>query len=163
MSSFFLTRTISLWAINKKKPIFTLPLAHGLNEFVSESEGIIGNPRWIVSLATLPYSDIFASGSWDGKIRLWKISDDLRSFALIGSIDGLGYVNSLQMLQLPANRRKASNRVKVISSNLEAQGQQGVMIVAALGQEHKFGRWKKLKEAKNVAMVAVLELKVDRS
>lgn len=32
-----------------------------------------------------------------------------------------------------------------------------VLITAALGQEHKFGRWMKVKEAKNQALLAILE------
>ena len=31
------------------------------------------------------------------------------------------------------------------------------MLVAALGQESKFGRWKVIKEAKNCAIVVVLQ------
>lgn len=58
----FLPRSICLWSITKKKPIFTVQLAHGVNEYESETEGIIGNARWITALGCMPYGDTFASG-----------------------------------------------------------------------------------------------------
>lgn len=54
--------SICLWSITKKKPIFTVQMAHGVNEYESESEGIIGNARWITALGCMPYGDTFASG-----------------------------------------------------------------------------------------------------
>lgn len=55
-------RSICLWTTQKKKPIFTQPLAHGFNEVLSETEGLIKTPRWVTSLGSLRYSDIIASG-----------------------------------------------------------------------------------------------------
>ncbi len=46
----------------KKKPVFTQPLSHGFNEVSSETEGVIKTPRWVTALASLRYSDLFASG-----------------------------------------------------------------------------------------------------
>lgn len=54
--------SICLWTITKKKPISTTILAHGINEYQSESEGLIGTARWITALACVGYGDIFASG-----------------------------------------------------------------------------------------------------
>lgn len=134
-------------------------------EHHSDTEGTVSNPRWIVSLACLPYSDIIASGSWDGSIRLWKISEDMRSFsALSNVIPASGFVNSLQLLQLPASRTKAlalaeaglinGKRAKAAAEAKEAK--KGVVLVAALGQEHKFGRWQRITEATNQAIVVVV-------
>ena len=61
----YIIRSICLWSITKKKPIFTVQLAHGVNEFESETEGVIGNARWITALACMPYGDTFASGELD--------------------------------------------------------------------------------------------------
>ena len=160
--------TIALWNTGKKKAIFSIPLAHGLVEHHTETEGTVSNPRWIVSLAALPYSDIFASGSWDGSIRLWKISEDMRSFSALSTvIPALGFVNSLQMLQLPASRTKSlamaeaslvnGRRAKVAAAGDGAP--KGIMLVAALGQEHKFGRWRRIAEARNQAIVVVIDEK----
>jgi hypothetical protein len=56
-------RSICLWTTQRKKAIFTHAVAHGFNETVSETEGLIRTPRWITALGTLRYSDLFASGT----------------------------------------------------------------------------------------------------
>jgi len=56
-------RSISLWSTQKKKPIFTYPLAHGLHQVQSSTEGLLESPRWITALAALAYSDLFVSGA----------------------------------------------------------------------------------------------------
>ncbi|KAE8208961.1 hypothetical protein CF327_g6969 [Tilletia walkeri] len=90
---------LALWSSTKKKPIFTYAIAHGLHETVTETEGTIMTPRWITSLTCLPYGDVFASGSWDGHVRLWALDRQLRSFApLPFTIEAPGFVNSLQLL-----------------------------------------------------------------
>lgn len=89
--------TISLWSLSKKKPIFTAPIAHGFHVADTETEGRIQTPRWITSLACLPYGDVFASGSWDGRIRLWKLNANLRSFSALYEIPLEGFINSLQL------------------------------------------------------------------
>ena len=73
---------ISLWNVMKKKPLFTRTKAHGLNSRVVENgvekhvTDIVQDAcNWITSLAAMPYTDLFASGSCDGFIRLWKVSD----------------------------------------------------------------------------------------
>ncbi|KAJ3555585.1 hypothetical protein NP233_g12172 [Leucocoprinus birnbaumii] len=93
--------SISLWSTTKKKPIFTHPLAHGLHSTFSSTEGTIQTPRWITSLATLPYSDLFVSGSWEGQIRLWKVDSKLKSFSLLGNLPIPGIINSLQLVSPP--------------------------------------------------------------
>ena len=54
--------SISLWTTLKKKPVFTQPVAHGFNEVISETEGVIRTPRWVTALASLRYSDLLVSG-----------------------------------------------------------------------------------------------------
>lgn len=55
--------SICLWTTQKKKPIFTQALAHGFHQTRSETEGLIETPRWITSIASLRYSDLFISGT----------------------------------------------------------------------------------------------------
>ena len=55
-------RSISLWSMQRKKPVYIQALAHGLHETVSEERGTITSPRWITAIGSLPYSDLFASG-----------------------------------------------------------------------------------------------------
>lgn len=145
-------RSICLWTTTRKKPIFTLPLAHGLDEHVSETEGMQKSARWITSLACLPYGDLFASGalghtlyagrsdslagSWDGFIRLWKLDRALRTFSPLFVLPAVGFVNSLHLSSAKTSKE--------------------VILAAALGQEPRLGRWMRKKEARNVALVVKL-------
>lgn len=49
--------------------------AHGLDKE--------GNGRWIASVAALPFTDLVASGSSDGKLKLWKVSENYKELTLI--------------------------------------------------------------------------------
>ncbi|KAK4945354.1 pre-rRNA processing protein [Elasticomyces elasticus] len=94
---------ISLWSVHKKKALFTIQTAHGvdepppLEEVTSESDPRVIEelkkddyrkpvPRGITALAALPGTDIVLSGSWDGWIRVWKLSDDKRSLLPFGTV-----------------------------------------------------------------------------
>jgi ribosomal RNA-processing protein 9 len=55
-------RSISLWRTDKKKPVFSMPLVHGLQETISGTEGVVKSPRAVLSLGALRYGDVFASG-----------------------------------------------------------------------------------------------------
>ncbi|KZT22903.1 WD40 repeat-like protein [Neolentinus lepideus HHB14362 ss-1] len=168
--------SICLWTIQKKKAIFTQALAHGLHEMHSETEGLIQTPRWVTSIATLRYSDLFASGSWEGSIRIWKLDDKLKSFSLIGSIPAPGMINSLQFVSPPksaldeaawAKRPSDPNRLPNGRANGVTKGPASdlgsLLLVAGVGQEMRFGRWMKLKNqgeggegAVNCALVVAL-------
>ncbi|KAI9480952.1 MAG: WD40-repeat-containing domain protein [Benjaminiella poitrasii] len=131
---------ISLWDINRKKPVFSQSIAHGLNTYVSESEGDIKTPYWITALASLRYSDLFVSGSWDGYVRVWKLAADNKSFSQVGQIPVDGVVNSIQVKTLFPSKR--------------------TLIVLGVGQELKLGRWLRLKKGvKNCTKVIELETK----
>jgi len=137
--------SICLWTTQKKKPVYTQTLCHGFHEVQSSTEGLVRTPRWITAVASLRYSDTFASGSWDGDVRLWKLDQKLRSFSLVGSIPALGVVNSLQLLTLPkgaldnASWREKKQRPPTKSSVRPA------LLVVGLGQEYRLGRWLSLK------------------
>ncbi|CAG8773751.1 8989_t:CDS:2, partial [Racocetra persica] len=128
---------ISLWNINKKKPVFVYNIAHGLQTYDSESEGSIKTPYWITALATVRYSDFFASGSWDGNIRLWKLIDNIHSFVPLAEIPLVGFVNALQFVTI----------------------ENETFLLAGVGQEHKLGRWKRIKNARNGWRLIELPLK----
>jgi ribosomal RNA-processing protein 9 len=175
--------SICLWSTQKKKPVFTQPLAHGFNEVHSATEGLIQTPRWITALASLRYSDVFASGSWSNEIHIWKLDSSFKSFSLIGSVAAPGVVNSLQLFFPPTDfchtsiwmpsppsstvSHPAPNGTEVEGSeppipqshtqqqpNGDLQistrpkkGVKTILLVAGMGQEHKFGRWLSVKEA----------------
>ncbi|KAG6817022.1 hypothetical protein H0H87_000644 [Tephrocybe sp. NHM501043] len=159
--------SICLWTTLKKKPIFTQPLAHGFNEAHSETEGVIRTPRWVTSLASLRYSDLFASGSWEGDLRIWKLDPKLKSFSLIGTIPALGVVNSLQFVSPPAEFFSRSPWINPPAAEGNGQdavipvqrksGVQPVLLVAGMGQEHRLGRWVTVKDgAANGSIIVAL-------
>ena len=101
---------ISLWSIHRKKASFTVQTAHGVDEpppledVTSESDPRIIEqlrkvdgrrpvPRAITALVALPGTDVVLSGSWDGWIRVWKVSDDKRTLMSLGEV-GAGTVAS---------------------------------------------------------------------
>ncbi|KAF9584760.1 pre-rRNA processing protein [Lunasporangiospora selenospora] len=135
--------TISLWNVNKKKAAFSMPLAHGFNtqplDYSSGDpipSGGVETPYWITSLASLRYSDTFASGSWDGTVRIWKLGNGLKSFALICTIPVIGVVNALQLYQPTISKK--------------------TLLIAGVGQEHKAGRWLRIKEGRNCVKVIAI-------
>jgi hypothetical protein len=67
-------RSICLWTTQKKKPVFTQALAHGMDESHVETEDmhIVRKPRWITALGSLRYSDLFASGKIEVISAHWQ-------------------------------------------------------------------------------------------
>ncbi|KAK0469290.1 WD40-repeat-containing domain protein [Desarmillaria tabescens] len=152
--------SICLWMTQKKKPVFTQPLSHGFNEVSSETEGIIKTPRWVTALASLRYSDLFASGSWEGDIRLWKLDSKLKSFSLVGTIPALGVVNSLQFVSPPKSFFDGAEWTKEGQLGTDGASKRRdagrYLLIAGMGREHKFGRWQNVKEGWNRALVVAL-------
>lgn len=94
---------IQLWNVHRKKPISTVECAHGLEEpeplekVSSEaSKEVLDRlrkvdtrkpvARGITALAAVPSTDVVLSGSWDGWIRIWRISEDKRSLLPVGAV-----------------------------------------------------------------------------
>lgn len=101
--------TISLWNVNKKKAVFSMPLAHGFHtqplDYTNGEptpSGGVETPYWITSLASLRYSDMFVSGSWDGTVRVWQIGKNMKNFALLSTIpvvsSNLSYSFSMRLI-----------------------------------------------------------------
>ncbi|OMJ07900.1 U3 small nucleolar RNA-interacting protein 2 [Smittium culicis] len=133
---------ISLWSFSKKKPIFTFHIAHGI-----EQDGPTFYPRSITTLASLPLSDLFVSGSYDGYIKIWKVQQNkYQGFSLINTIPVLGYINKALVYE-----HKSPNRNSLVTTA------NPISIVAAVGQEHKLGRWNKVKSTKNCIKVFRIE------
>ncbi|KAH8428702.1 ribosomal RNA-processing protein RRP9 [Aspergillus melleus] len=198
---------LSLWSIHKKKPLHTIPLAHGLDpippldELSNEVDPEVASansrflrrmPRWITALTTVPGTDVVLSGSWDGWIRAWKISEDKKTIIPLGPIGGgdtpspdtpsaqlkqslafdtpanpdqmaidtprtdeskddaeplvKGVVNGIAVFERRADSVKpgqVSTEPKSKSKSKSADSEpKGLCIVAAVGKEHRFGRWK---------------------
>jgi ribosomal RNA-processing protein 9 len=116
--------TINLWRRSQKKCTFTLQRPHG-----SSAQGV---PNWVTCLSTVKNMNIFASGSLDGFIRLWKVGEG----------------NSIQPLSNVPTINAVVNDL-YLSPNL---------MIAALGKEHKLGRWWVVPGDSNKLMICRLNL-----
>ena len=139
-----------------------MPLAHGLDpklkpEEVFSEENLDREvpgepqPRWITALATVSYSDLIISGSWDGEVRVWRVSEDKKR------IEALGTVGKGKEKEVTASGEENPGAIRGIINDLKVfergdRGDHGLCIVAATGSEHRLGRWKKTK-GKNGALV----------
>ncbi|TMW43783.1 hypothetical protein DOY81_011140 [Sarcophaga bullata] len=113
--------SLCLWTALKKKPLCSESLTHGLQTN--------GDANWITAIACVVNTDLIASGSCDGYIRLWQCAENYRKLKLVLQIPVEGFVNSL-----------------AFNSN-------GTKLYAAIGQEHKWGRWWRIPQAKNQVIV----------
>jgi ribosomal RNA-processing protein 9 len=110
--------SLSLWSNARKKPVHVVHGAH--------------DGKWISSVGVLPRTDLVASGSSDGAIRLWRADLRERVLVPVGSIPLEGHVNALCF---------------------DAKAR---FLLAGVGQEHRLGRWDKIKTVKNgLAIVAL--------
>ena len=165
--------SISLWTMHRKKPLFTVPIAHGLDPALKPDEASAEKfpdpkvpsppqPRWITALATIPYSDLIISGSWDGWIRVWKVSDDKTRIESLGPVGGKVKADTTTLVSsidadIVAEEELVKGAVKGIVNDISIfergdRGKDGLCITAAVGTEHRLGRWLKVK-GKNSAYV----------
>lgn len=104
--------TLHIWSQLKKKPVFTSNNIH---------------KGGISSIKSIPFTDLFFTGSEDQEIKAWKWSSQSNIISSIGSIQVSGFVNGIS-----------------VSDKL---------IVAAVGQEHRLGRWESIKNSKNGLLI----------
>ncbi|XP_027037908.1 U3 small nucleolar RNA-interacting protein 2-like [Pocillopora damicornis] len=123
--------SLSLWSVSKKKPLCTIPNAHSKPD--GNSDDSIPDESWITSIASLRSTDLLASGSCDSCIKLWECGDGFRSLKQLFSVSMVGFVNAL------------------------AFSNDGNNLIAGIGQEHRLGRWWRLKKAKNCVCVIPLQ------
>lgn len=107
---------------------------------------------------------MFRPGSWEGYIRLWKLDPKLKSFSLLGTLSAAGVVNSLQIISVPKDSLPQTSWVfpkrdeNDIASKRTPSKVNTLLLVAGMGQEHRLGRWMKLKgdDTVNGTMVVAL-------
>lgn len=176
--------SVSLWNLGRKKPVHSVPVAHGFELTTSESEGEIRTPRWITAVAALPYSDVFASASWDGNVRLWKIiapGGSIRSFEPLLNVSVQGVVNSIQLVQPPLSsvrvasdgtlgtnalvaskwkhaKGAAETEGKALTRVTATKQNAPPLLIVAAGKEHRLGRWINLPTATNATTIFPLTL-----
>ncbi|KAK9384027.1 WD40-repeat-containing domain protein [Kockiozyma suomiensis] len=157
---------LSLWTLAKKKPVFVVPQAHGLEPQLapelysaetdsSRIELPPRQPRHITALATLPYADIVVSGSWNGSVKVWKVNvDETDRIDKEGTL--LGGTKKEYELQ-PIADMKVQGIVNGLS--IVEEGKDTLKICVAAGKELKNGRWKKVKGSKNGVHVLTMKRK----
>jgi ribosomal RNA-processing protein 9 len=175
--------SLSLWNVNKKKAVYTLPLAHGTEPPVPVQEASAEQtpdeeadpkgrggmqPRWITALVAVPFSDVIITGSWDGYVRAWKISQDKRRIEPLGAV-GAFEQSALSALE-PGDRMEISvdegsvevtkndanehRRLQGFVNDLSIietgdRGKETVLLAAACGKQHRLGKWKNIDDGKN--------------
>lgn len=163
--------SLCLWTIHKKKPIHTVSLAHGVEDVMPSDEAsaevdvekrVIPEPqaRWITSLATVPYSDVVLSGSWDGCVRAWRVSGDkkkLESMGVVGTLKGHSSTPLINALTNGDSEDPKEQVAKGIINEISLfergeRGKDGLCVVVAVGKEHRLGSWKKV-DGRNGAVV----------
>ena len=149
--------SLSLWSINKKKPVFTLPLAHGRDPRLSPEEMSAdvdartkAKPgprlaRYITAVTTVPFADLILTASWDGWVRAWKVSADKRAIEEVGPVGKVDLEKEERRKGVHAGHQD-QELVRGIVNGLSIcergdRGKDGFCVVAAVGKEHRLGRW----------------------
>lgn len=134
---------LSLWSQMKKKPVSVQRNAHSpptagdsAGSSAAAGPGSVGGDcaSWVSAVACARGTDVVASGAGDGVIRLWQVAGERgaagrRSLQPLGGLPARGFVNGLQL------------------------GRSGQVVVAAMGQEPRLGRWSRDRRAKNGLLI----------
>ncbi|EDO19240.1 hypothetical protein Kpol_1050p100 [Vanderwaltozyma polyspora DSM 70294] len=131
---------LCLWSLAKKKPLSIQRAAHGIlpkpdslrvsgeeNSSIRECQlqgDKLTKPYWITSVYAIPYSNIFISGSWNGSLKVWKLSENLREFEHLGDLN---------------NCKGVVTKIQVVESG--KHGREKFRVLASVSKEHKLGRW----------------------
>jgi len=174
--------SLALWSTQKKKPLFILPLAHGLDpplephqasaEVDPDPRVVVPppSPRWITALHVIPYSDLILSGSYDGAIRLWRLSEDKKRIEELGvlgaaqeaaasrhqkpnGINGVGHHQPH-----PSSEGEGGSVIRGVVNEISTfergeRGRDGLCVLVAVGKEHRLGRWKHVLGGRNGMVV----------
>lgn len=164
---------LALWSTQKKKPLSVIPRAHGIDAVMDgrdkydaaladpNSNASAKNPppapqpRWITALRTIPYSDVVFSGSWDGCVRVWRLSKDKRKLEAVCAL-GAGAADS--QASTSSSSDESSFSIHGVVNDIAAfergeRGRDGLSVVVAVGQQHRLGRWGQTDGARNGAVV----------
>ncbi|CAM9188880.1 unnamed protein product [Discosporangium mesarthrocarpum] len=125
--------SLSLWFAMKKKPVVHIPQVHGCAPS--------GTPAWISAVCCKKQSDLVVSGSSDGLLRLWRANVQERSMEQASHGE-----THIQVSSVPL--RGFVNGLSVSSA--------GTFVMAAVGQEHRLGRWEHQRGARNEVCVVPL-------
>ncbi|KAJ3106078.1 pre-rRNA processing protein [Phlyctochytrium planicorne] len=162
--------SISIWNTGRKKPLFTKLRAHG--PAAGETDVDL-HRNYITALASLAFTDLFASGSSEGSLRLWKIVDEKKSFVPHSKIPMAGFINSIKFFHVSEPATEHSNADDVYLHENAGKGElrraiarkseeiakkttEVLHIAVGLGKEHRLGRWWNESTAKNTVQLIKL-------
>jgi ribosomal RNA-processing protein 9 len=144
----------SLWKQSQKNPIFSIKNAHGIDPQTK-------NSRWISSLATCKMSDVAATGSHDGFVKIWSVDSNYAASSSASknnkkiaksesnnSSSNSGNKPSIKCVQEIAFDNCFVNSI-ALTSNL---------LIVGSGSEHKLGRWFSIKGKNRSNKVIVKKL-----
>ncbi|KAI8504098.1 pre-rRNA processing protein [Branchiostoma belcheri] len=148
---------VSVWGLMKKKPLVSVRGAH-------HTEGSDQQECWVSAVAALTNSDLIASGSSDGHIRLWQCGDNFKSVQPLFSIPVVSDPTVARQYPLARGVTTTGWLVVTALANGYCLGtvgfvnglkfsSDGSLLVAAVGQEHRLGRWWRLKPARNSLVI----------
>jgi len=126
--------SLALWSAAKKKPLCMVYNAHPCP--LASSADVESPSSWICSLTSMRRTDLAISGSCDGYIRFWLTKLFPRTFEEVCTMPLKGFANGMSVAT------------------------SGRFLVAAVGQEHRLGRWSRVKGAKNGLCIAQLPVKI---
>ena len=167
--------TLALWGTHRKKAIHIVSYAHGIEAPLKPSE-VSANanpdpkvvpapqPRGITALRTIPYSDVILSGSWDGCVRVWKLSEDKKKIEPVGILGSAAEQSSAATANGTSGTEQTeaggdtSSLVRGVINDIAVfergdRGRDGVCVVIVTGKEMRLGRWKVIKEGRDGAMI----------
>jgi ribosomal RNA-processing protein 9 len=118
----------------------------------------------------VPYSDVILTGSWDGCVRVWRLSDDKRKIEVVGVLGGGSgggggaLPNGAHAIAAAAGKDKeaaaapSQDLVRGIINDIAMfergeRGRDGLCVVAVTGKELRLGRWKNMKEGQCGAVI----------
>ncbi|KAM7198071.1 WD40-repeat-containing domain protein [Naviculisporaceae sp. PSN 640] len=174
---------LALWGTHRKKALHVIPYAHGIEpplkveevsaDLNADPKKVIPppQPRGITALRTVPYSDLILSGSWDGVVRVWRLSEDKKKIEPVGVLGKEG-PSAFAEEQVNGNtedmdttdgqeaekKKNAEKQIRGIINEIAVfergdRGKDGVCVVVAMGKEMRLGRWKVIKEGKDGAVI----------
>ena len=128
--------SILLWSVSHRKPVCFVEDGHGQGS-------------WITALGSLRYSNTFFSGSDNGMIRTWKIESQRTTSKNVRDTSSTKKNTEI----LPVS--KVQIPVTGVVTQIATSGN-GELLFSSIGREHRLGRWKCLKQAKNGLLIARL-------
>jgi ribosomal RNA-processing protein 9 len=157
---------VSFWNAARKRPHASVSRAHPTAPDAAES----GNGGWVSACAALPLTDLVATGSCDGFVRLWRADRQSKRFGPASYVyssdraDNSDEEANGDAAEAPSSRYQTAMAESAVSAPGFVNGlcfaPDGSFVVAALSREHRLGRWSTIKQARDGVLLTRLQLPV---